>query len=292
MSNKTKARGFTLIELLVVIAIIAILAAILFPVFQKVRENARRASCESNEKQIALGFTQYNQDADELMPSGTKIVNPIVQGLDGAGWAGQVYPFIKSGAVFSCPDDPTVDTTAGETVVSYGFNSNISNGTNPVPNAQTGETPYAGALAQLNAPANTVLLFEVAYSAANVPLAGPIAETGSCAGDGGTHGPGQGTGTNTAPDCHSAGGSSKNYDTGRFNNQTNSRQPTGRHTDGSNYAFVDGHVKWLRTSAVSVGYNATAATNNQDLVTNFQAAGTAGAFTAGGTIPTATFSGI
>jgi len=66
--NRKKANGFTLIELLVVIAIIAILAAILFPVFQKVRENARRTSCLSNEKQIGLAFTQYIQDSDETMP--------------------------------------------------------------------------------------------------------------------------------------------------------------------------------------------------------------------------------
>jgi prepilin-type N-terminal cleavage/methylation domain-containing protein len=62
-------RGFTLIELLVVIAIIAILAAILFPVFARARENARRASCSSNMKQIGLGFLQYTQDYDERMPS-------------------------------------------------------------------------------------------------------------------------------------------------------------------------------------------------------------------------------
>jgi len=65
--NTTK-RGFTLIELLVVIAIIAILAAILFPVFAKVREKARQTSCLSNEKQLGLAITQYVQDYDEKLP--------------------------------------------------------------------------------------------------------------------------------------------------------------------------------------------------------------------------------
>ena len=62
------AKGFTLIELLVIIAIIAILAAILFPVFQSVRENARRTACRSNRKQILLGYIQYYQDDDEVLP--------------------------------------------------------------------------------------------------------------------------------------------------------------------------------------------------------------------------------
>ena len=81
-------RGFTLIELLVVI--IAILAAILFPVFQKVRENARRTACLSNMKQIGLSVLQYNQDNDEKGPNGTDPYGRC------SGWAWQVYTYTKS----------------------------------------------------------------------------------------------------------------------------------------------------------------------------------------------------
>ena len=106
-----KKKGFTLIELLVVIAIIAILAAILFPVFARARENARRASCQSNLKQVALGFKQYIQDYDELYPralatTANQTANP--------SWALQLDPYLKSTQIFACPSDSSaVGGTAG-----------------------------------------------------------------------------------------------------------------------------------------------------------------------------------
>jgi len=99
-----KKRGFTLIELLVVIAIIAILAAILFPVFQKVRENARRTACASNMKQIGLGLIQYTQDSDEYFPERYSDRDPVDNHQ--RSWKDAVYPYIKSKDVFKCPSNP------------------------------------------------------------------------------------------------------------------------------------------------------------------------------------------
>jgi prepilin-type N-terminal cleavage/methylation domain-containing protein/prepilin-type processing-associated H-X9-DG protein len=94
-----KRKGFTLIELLVVIAIIAILAAILFPVFARARENARRASCQSNLKQIGLGIMQYTQDYDERLPA-------RVNGSQEANSFRRVtFPYTKSTQIFSCPSN-------------------------------------------------------------------------------------------------------------------------------------------------------------------------------------------
>lgn len=110
--GKTVGRGFTLIELLVVIAIIAILAAILFPVFARARENARRSSCQSQEKQIALGVIQYTQDYDNTYPN----VSPWT--ATGALSTDPIQPYMKSTQIFVCPSDTGT--------ASYVWNVNLS----------------------------------------------------------------------------------------------------------------------------------------------------------------------
>ena len=96
-------RGFTLIELLVVIAIIALLAAILFPVFARARENARKSSCQSNLKQIGMGIMQYVQDADESMPIARSGLNINGTEVAGAPWHAAIFPYVKSVQLFKCP---------------------------------------------------------------------------------------------------------------------------------------------------------------------------------------------
>jgi prepilin-type N-terminal cleavage/methylation domain-containing protein/prepilin-type processing-associated H-X9-DG protein len=143
--------GFTLIELLVVIAIIAILAAILFPVFARARENARRASCQSNLKQIGLAVLQYTQDYDEMYP---------ISRWDGGGagrrmsWVQSTQPYMKSTQIYKCPSDP-VD-------ISY-IGSWVPSGVTPFPvsyayNTEFGLDPTTVvALAAVDKPAQTVM---------------------------------------------------------------------------------------------------------------------------------------
>jgi len=117
LSRKHSEQGFTLIELLVVIAILAILAAILFPVFARARENARRSSCQSNLKQLGLGFVQYVQDYDERTPLIYAGTNPVTVASVGTAttaigaaseywkWMDCIYPYVKSAQVYTCPSD-------------------------------------------------------------------------------------------------------------------------------------------------------------------------------------------
>ena len=262
-STYTRNRaGFTLIELLVVIAIIAILAAILFPVFAQARERARSISCLSDLKQMGLALTQYEQDYDETTPCGVYLF-----GAGGSGWAGEIYPYVKSGRVYQCPDD---DSATGN-YSSYAINSNLGTGNS---------YPYSGStLASMNAPSRTVLFFEVSgsqgystsggYTLYDVTQSeeGPNAIWGGSAfGNGNDMWGYNPNGSGTFDSCSSFGhdpGATLQYATGWLGGlkppsglECHFTGQYGRHQQGSNYLFNDTHAKFLRGSSVSPGFNA------------------------------------
>ena len=226
--------AFTLIELLVVIAIIAILAAILFPVFARARENARRSSCQSNLKQIGLGIMQYTQDYDEYMPIGNARTNgdPTLSG--GQGWAGPIQPYIKSSQVFQCPSDASVNATYPNLYkVSYGYNQNV--------NAPGGKVAPV-TIAVFNAPTLTVCVFEVNQGTASNTSGILPTETATPSGSG-----------YYLSNPNGAGGGYATGDLGgRVFNYANANHDA-RHFDGSNFLALDGHVKWLKGINVSGG---------------------------------------
>jgi len=158
------ARAFTLIELLVVIAIIAILAAILFPVFAQAREKARQAACLSNTKQIALAVQMYAQDYDEMLP----IIGDNAQ-LRGR-WQHQILPYIKSAAVFTCPNIPDNAWRPATTPGALGTDDRSGYGWNGALNYDNRGSTYPAnpgwTLGEIVKPAETIIVGDVSYDGA------------------------------------------------------------------------------------------------------------------------------
>lgn len=231
MKNYSK-RAFTLIELLVVIAIIAILAAILFPVFARARENARRTSCQSNVKQIALGVFMYAQDYDEKMPLlvGDSFANTKTNSALVSGWADAMQPYLKSTQIFQCPSDSappnTVVDTAGYS--DYWLNGRIASKSD----------------ATFDAPAMTVLIGDGAGGTTT-----GISETDANGYVGSTRYYTYGTGGTSCASTYVA--------------RAASFSGAQRHLDGANIAFADGHVKWQKgtTTTTSAAIDPCAGTD-------------------------------
>jgi prepilin-type N-terminal cleavage/methylation domain-containing protein/prepilin-type processing-associated H-X9-DG protein len=243
--HRPSQKAFTLIELLVVIAIIAILAAILFPVFAKVREKARQTTCLSNEKQIGLGFLQYVEDYDEVLPIGNE---PKIAGqLGQTNWEYTIDPYIKTGIppnpagnvslknVFYCPDwDATSGNTqgpanpfaafpAGLPIASRSYVANwnlVGAGTA----SWTGYLRPSSSLAQINYPAQTVLIAEERGEAAVV----------------------DGNDTNDFSTNNYAATDATAATDWAFEDAGAYVGARARHSGGSNYGFSDGHAKWSR----------------------------------------------
>ncbi|MDR3707031.1 MAG: DUF1559 domain-containing protein [Capsulimonadaceae bacterium] len=252
--RRTEA-GFTLIELLVVIAIIAILAAILFPVFATAREKARQTACMNNAKQIGLATAQYTQDYDEcLVPGGCSQSTPNYY----VRWPNLLYPYLKTYQVFVCPDvawGPYGTACPGSTCVpgmtvsggggGYGMNMNLSSFA-----WQSGSTLYDWTPVLVSQIADTAGTFLFAEGA----QLGYTGETGTTATDietsvdndnplnwlqqGYVIGP---VDYQVTPPGNFTSGSTA-YTT---DNQNNSRRPVGRHNNGLCVIYVDGHCKWL-----------------------------------------------
>jgi prepilin-type N-terminal cleavage/methylation domain-containing protein/prepilin-type processing-associated H-X9-DG protein len=213
---ETPRKAFTLIELLVVIAIIAILASILFPVFGRARENARRTTCQSNLKQLATAWMMYVQDYDErVIPYSS---NGSFSGTP-FNWRALILPYTKSDQLRRCPSR---DTKTGATYT-Y-FSTMASDGRNIAAVQAPSMTPvFTEAISATSAGNDTdrALAFIVDPSGSPV-VQGRFAFS-----------------TSTAWTANDPQGCVK----------------ADVHFSGSNYSFVDGHVKWLRSAYAPSYYN-------------------------------------
>ncbi len=260
-ANRKRVRaGFTLIELLVVIAIIAILAAILFPVFAQARAKARATVCLSNQKQIGLGFQMYAQDYDETMPYAssycrgtpandyTQLLSSYIMNAYGASAQ-------KQAALWTCPSDTTVREAYGPSdspnsyasVVSYDKDGDQASAwffRDPCADF-SGAIVLGRALSEFKSPASTLVLAE-APAASNV--IGQNQSFVRC--------PHNTTGFGLGQDCTS----NSPYTGLNFNDCAPQSRIKPLHNDGWNYMFADGHVKWYRPEATVDGNSGDAYT--------------------------------
>lgn len=244
-------KGFTLIELLVVIAIIAILATVLFPVFARARENARRTSCMSNMKQLGIGMLMYAQDYDERFYGGSRVAPVLGQAwVDigrGGGWAGASYPYVKNTQVYKCPSD-TNKGSGSDLPVSYAFNvytasTVLANHQNPSMGILFSE--ISGSSVNMTDPMEAGSLLSSVIDDGKILLTVASIGLPICC-------------TNTgATAYHTRGAGVLFYDknTGVTSRLDDSVEPgphptQPRHFDGANYAFIDGHVKWVKATSV------------------------------------------
>ncbi len=254
-----KRRGFTLIELLVVIAIIAILAAILFPVFAQAREKARQISCVSDMKQIGLGVLQYNQDYDEHFP----MVDYIPAGGPELRWYQAVGSYIKngntnagtgyyngSGGIWTCPDLPVPQPG------NYGVNWLLMPSGVGVGAGSDGNGWPPPSLAVLQAPAETILVAEKGLNVGNTselqfqPWEGMWSGGGGTAANDYTYADHKDV-NGTTGDCDLTPDMST-YGTGPTWNSCD-MMPRYRHAgnSSSSFLFSDGHVKSLAKGRVN-----------------------------------------
>jgi len=244
MSHKAQRSGFTLIELLVVIAVISILAAILFPVFARARESARRTSCLSNLKQMALGITMYTQDYDEKYPHAQSVTTQLppdgyfwTTAADRWYWAQMIYPYTHNSEVFFCPSAyMTIRDTAGRATPyrnHYGANALI------IPTVTS--LPSIG-LSSISSPSTTYLAMDMgAYALApNTFVIPGIATVRGI--------------TVPAASFYYLPGTATLAGIDPFNTSATAQNEAdykdGRHFGGVNIAFADGHVKWSKSDVV------------------------------------------
>ena len=259
MLSRSRGRsGFTLIELLVVIAIIAILAAILFPVFAQAREKARQSSCMSNLKQVAISLNMYTQDYDEKFP-----LAHVEGRWENSGWILAIAPYLKNYGVLRCTSDPLDprEPWEGESL-SYAANSYYTNGTNqfkgvlgmsfdydgdgrPDPTAWV-SPPNSRSLAGVTRTAETIMVAEK-YDADVFQNTGWM---GNRSGLGATqmiYGMGNFWGPGLIPDGGIPGiPARRNGANPRPYPEGPNGAVTAKHSEMSNFAFVDGHVKAMK----------------------------------------------